>query len=276
MAYVAPTTRADGYVVTATVWNSDVVDNPIALKALIDALTASEQTTTATGGQDNFAPSAGYTINIRCTGAAPVFTGFSGGTAGRVLYLHCLGTSLKVTNEATSTAANQIICDSTNGQIVGANGVIMLVYDGTTSRWRASLLNAGIPVAFTPTIGGSGGQSGQAYTTQIGRYVQRGRQVQAWVNIVLSTLGTITTNAQIQSLPITSQNTTGLISTLAVGTWANFNTTITFLSGVLDANATAVTLRHIAGVAAASTFPVLQADLAATTQIVGEITYPID
>lgn len=33
MAYVAPTTRADGYVVPASVWNSDVVANPIAINA---------------------------------------------------------------------------------------------------------------------------------------------------------------------------------------------------------------------------------------------------
>lgn len=38
MAYVAPTSRSDGYVVDATEWNKNTVDNPIALKALIDAL----------------------------------------------------------------------------------------------------------------------------------------------------------------------------------------------------------------------------------------------
>ena len=37
MAYVTPTTRADGYVVDASEWNKNTVDNPIALKALIDA-----------------------------------------------------------------------------------------------------------------------------------------------------------------------------------------------------------------------------------------------
>ncbi len=38
MAYVVPTTRADGYVVDAAEWNKNTVDNPIALKALIDAI----------------------------------------------------------------------------------------------------------------------------------------------------------------------------------------------------------------------------------------------
>lgn len=125
---------------------------------------------------------------------------------------------------------------------------------------------------FTPTIGGSGGQSGQAYTTQNGNYIKVGKVVHAWVNIVLSTLGTITTNAQIQSLPFTSENTSGQIATFAIGTWANFTTTLSHLSGVMDPNATVITLRHAAA-AAQSTSPVLQADMAATTTIVGYICY---
>lgn len=129
---------------------------------------------------------------------------------------------------------------------------------------------------WTPTIGGSGGQSGQAYTTQVGTYVKIGKRVTCDFNIVLSTLGTVTTNAQIQGLPFTSQNTTDAIWTMSVGTWANFTTAITFLSGVLAANATVITLRHIAGAAAVSTSPVLQADLANTTQIVGSISYTAD
>lgn len=38
MAYVAPTSRSDGYVVDAAEWNKNTVDNPIALKALLDAI----------------------------------------------------------------------------------------------------------------------------------------------------------------------------------------------------------------------------------------------
>jgi len=33
MAYVAPTSRSDGYVVNASEWNKNTVDNPIALRA---------------------------------------------------------------------------------------------------------------------------------------------------------------------------------------------------------------------------------------------------
>lgn len=196
MSYVVPTTRADGYVVDASEWNKNTVDNPIALKAQVDAsdaaialLSGVEQTTTATGGQDNFAPSAGALVIIRCTGAAPNFTGFTGGVAGRRLILECLGTTLKVTDQATSTAANQIICESANGQIVGAKGRILLVYDDTTDRWRATVLDPGAPITPAFSAGDYTADTG-SWTVAAGdvatmAYQQRGKSV--WVAYTLNT-----------------------------------------------------------------------------------------
>lgn len=246
-------------------------------RAVVAADVSTEQTDATTGAQNDVAPSAGAFVVIRCTGAAPIFSGFTGGAAGRQLLLECLGTTLKVVDQATSSAANQIICESTQGQIVGVNGQILLTYDATTSRWRATVLNLGAPIAFTPTLGGSGGQSGQAYTTQLGRYQQQGRSVTAWVNLVMSTLGTVTSTAQIQSLPLTSQNTSGLISAFVAGTWAALGTNITWLGGTLDANVTAISLKYTdAAIGAPTPSNVLQANLTNTSQIVGSITYPIN
>ena len=245
-------------------------------RALVAADVATEQVYSSTGAQNDVAPSAGARVVILCTGAAPAITGFTGGAAGRQLLLVCKGTTLKVSDQTGSTAANQIICESTQGQIVGVNGQILLTYDATNSRWLAQLLSPGAPIAFTPTLGGSGGQSGQAYTTQLGRYQQHGRSVTAWVNLVMSTLGTITTNAQIQSLPLTSQNTTGLISTFSLSTWAALATNITWIGGILDANATAISLKYTdAAIGAGTPNNVLQANLGNTSQLVGSITYPI-
>lgn len=39
MAYVAPSTRTTGTLITAAIWNQDVVDNPIALRAGAIAIT---------------------------------------------------------------------------------------------------------------------------------------------------------------------------------------------------------------------------------------------
>lgn len=40
MAYVAPTTRSTGDLITAAIWNQDVVDNMIAVKTAVDGLQA--------------------------------------------------------------------------------------------------------------------------------------------------------------------------------------------------------------------------------------------
>src|SRR5688572_15972641 len=46
---------------------------------------------------------------------------------------------------------------------------------------------------WTPVIGGSGGTSGQVYTTQVGWYIKIGKLVTAGFRVQLSTLGTVTT-----------------------------------------------------------------------------------
>ena len=234
-----------------------------------------EQTYTSTGAQNDVAPSAGAMVIVLCTGAAPAITGFTGGAQGRKLLLVCKGTTLKVSDQTGSSAANQIICESTQGQIVGVNGQILLVYDTVSAKWRANLLSPGAPISFTPTIGGSGGQSGQVYTQQVGRYQQRGRSAQAWFDVELSTLGTITTSVQIQSLPLTSQNTTGLLSSVRIGSWTALTTAIVSMYGTMPVNGTAIT---IFGAAAAATgvTALVQADLSNTSQIIGSIDYPIN
>lgn len=61
---------------------------------------------------------------------------------------------------------------------------------------------------WTPTIGGSGGQSGQTYTGQSGQYVKIGQLVVASFALTLSAKGTITTSVQIQGLPFAAQTVT--------------------------------------------------------------------
>lgn len=250
MAYVTPTTRADGYVVDASEWNKNTVDNPIAVRTggiaiasqaandLIYASSATqlarlgagtagqflqtngsgsapsfesvlaEQTTTSTGAQNDFDLTKRRSI-LRCTGAAPSFSGFTvaGGApvAGDLVIIQCLGTTAKITNQDTnSTEANRIICDSTQGQIVGVNGAILLVYDGTTSRWRAVLLEAGAPVAYTPTWTAASVNPAIGNGTLTGKYVQRGKM--CWFNLRMVPGGTTTfgTGVYSWSLPLTA------------------------------------------------------------------------
>ena len=167
-----------------------------------------EQTTTATGGQNNFDLTSSCTF-LRCTGAAPNFTGFTvagaAPSAGDVAILDCLGsTSLKVTDQATSTAANQIICESTQGQIVGVLGRILLVYDGTTSRWRATVIDPGAALTYTPTWTGAGSNPSIGNGTLTGSYIQRGKI--CWVEIVCVAGGTTTFGSGVYSwaIPLTA------------------------------------------------------------------------
>ncbi len=125
---------------------------------------------------------------------------------------------------------------------------------------------------FTPTIGGSGGQSGQVYSTQAGSAIKIGKLVFAHFRVQLSTLGTITTNVQIQGLPFTSENTTNLSASLVIGLWQNMTSSYVYLSGRMEPNSTVITLCG-ATAAATSLANLAQADLSNTTYFDGFISY---
>jgi hypothetical protein len=57
--------------------------------------------------------------------------------------------------------------------------------------------------AWTPLIDGSGGTSGQSYTTQSGRYQRVGQVVHCQCVVKLSAKGTITGYARVSGLPLT-------------------------------------------------------------------------
>lgn len=161
--------------------------------AYISDLTS--ETTTATGTQNDYDLDAHWTY-LRCTGAAPVFTGFTcvGTTpvAGDVVILECLGTTLKVSNQTGSTAANQIITESAAGQIVGLNGKILCVYDGTTNRWRASVITPGAWITETFAAGNYTSSSGSwtvaAGDEKVRRYQQRGTSLTLIVSVGTSSV----------------------------------------------------------------------------------------
>jgi hypothetical protein len=183
-----------------TIVVGDQIAATITAKTLTDVeVTAPiEQTTSATGAQNNFDIDGPNTV-LRCTGAAPVFTGFTVDGAApkagdRVLIL-CLGTTAKVTNQDTgSTAANRIITPSTNGQIVGVNGAMLCVYDDTTDRWREYLIDPGAPVAVAFSAGDYTAASSMTWTVaegdvQVDTFVQRGTQLALVSTINTTTVG---------------------------------------------------------------------------------------
>ena len=90
MAYVAPTTRADGYVVTAAVWNSDAVANPIAInagaiaiasQAANDVLYASSATQLARLA----AGTSGQVLTTQGSGSAPIWADAGSGDNDQIV-----------------------------------------------------------------------------------------------------------------------------------------------------------------------------------------------
>lgn len=127
---------------------------------------------------------------------------------------------------------------------------------------------------FTPLFGGSTSETGQAYTTQLGRYIKVGKQVWVSGRITLSTLGTITGNVMIKGLPFTSSAAAFQMG-LCVIFWNAFTTAYVYLSATITASVTAAELRG--ATAAATELSVLaQANLAATSDIVFTGTYEAD
>jgi len=178
----------------------------------ISAVKLTPQSTTATGNQADFNLTQKFTY-LRCTGAAPVFGGFQvNGAApsdGDRVRIVCLGTTAKVAHQETgfeSVAAHRVICPSTTGQIVGVNGVMDLIYDGTTGRWRETVLEPGAPIDVAFSAGNFTGNGSMTWTVGSGdqdtfAYVQRGKVVTLFTSINSSTVGGTLNNRLNIALP---------------------------------------------------------------------------
>jgi hypothetical protein len=106
---------------------------------------------------------------------------------------------------------------------------------------------------------------------QVGRYVKIGKLVTVQCRVTLSTLGTITTNVQIQGLPFTAENTTNQVGT-GIVRWTSLTTAVVYLGGTVEPNSTAITI--VAAAAASTSLSALaQADLSATTSFDANVTY---
>jgi hypothetical protein len=123
---------------------------------------------------------------------------------------------------------------------------------------------------WTPAFGGSGGQSGQAYTGTAGQYVKIGQLVFLSGRIVLTALGTITGNVQITGLPYPAASSSW--GAITVGYHVNLTTAVVWLGGYADAGTSIISLlmKTAASTAAGG---VAQSDLSDTTQIIFSAVY---
>jgi len=113
------------------------------------------------------------------------------------------------------TASNFRISTAGNGIDFSANS--------NAAGMTSELLNDYEEGTWTPSFGGTGGQSGQVYVTQDGTYTKVGRLVTFQGNIALSTKGTITGFVKINGLPFTGLGTPSIKPATTIA----YNTQIT-------------------------------------------------
>lgn len=91
----------------------------------------------------------------------------------------------------------------TTGSLVVTLGQIVFPASQNASA-NANTLDDYEEGTFTPTVTGSGGQSGQTYSAQAGTYTKVGKRVSFELRVILSAVGTITGSVQVSGLPFAS------------------------------------------------------------------------
>lgn len=181
--------------------------------------------------------------------------GFSGLTAGTAYYLATIPGGL--------TAS-----PPTNARFMGVadSATSLILRPGPQS---AAIVRAG---QWTPVVGGSGGTSGQTYTTQLGSYFKVGGLVMAPFTIVLSAKGTITGNVEIQGLPFTVDSTVAMryISALV---WAGLGTTHVNVIARVVSGTTMAEVRSATTASGNNTVQLVTADLTNGSQFEGTLIY---
>ncbi len=125
---------------------------------------------------------------------------------------------------------------------------------------------------WTPTIGGTGGQSGQTYTVQQGDYVKIGKLVILHFNVTLSAKGTITSIAQIQGLPFTVENVAGFTAGQGLGFWTGLTSSFVYISAIPVVNTTTASLFGTTAAATGLT-SLAQGDLSNVCTLSGTLSY---
>lgn len=124
---------------------------------------------------------------------------------------------------------------------------------------------------WTPSFGGTGGQVGQAYTTQAGFYLKIGKLVIASYSVTLSTLGTLTGTVQLQGLPFTVENLSNY-SPVSAMFWSSMTSTFVNMIAIGIPNTTTATVAG-ATVAVVTLAARVQADFSATSNLTGTLIY---
>lgn len=123
---------------------------------------------------------------------------------------------------------------------------------------------------WTPVLGGTGGQSGQVYSGQIGKYTKVGKMVTVQCSVQLSTEGTITGSAQVSGLPFAASGSGNVAAACYFEALAtNWISVFALLSG----GSQVCLLRGNAAAGTATSTSLAAADISNTTLIIFSLTY---
>jgi hypothetical protein len=265
---------------TAVVVNESGADVDFRVEGDTDANLLFVDASTDRVGIGTSSPSVKFEINGRVLGESVV--------AGNALYVWSqnrmsLGASYGIESQQSSpfflltNSAQPIVFGTNNTERmrIDSSGYLRLAgggiqFNGDTAA--ANALDDYEEGTWTPVIGGSGGESGQSYTNQIGLYTKVGKIVTASFLCILSAKGTITGDVRIKGLPFTADATANQRGAGTVGVFFNFATNINWIGLVTTENATAANVIYTAA-AAANISDATTTQIGNSTRLDGTIVY---
>lgn len=171
--------------------------------------------------------------------------------------------------------------DASNGFDLGAewlntsSGQFFNCCDNTTGAavWDGEPRNLTLTLPWTPTITGSTGSTGIAYTTQIGYYQRVNNLVQANFYILLSSKGTASGTVQIANFPIANNSSTQSAKCAILFTDCTLSSGYTHMSADIAASAVIAPITEVgSGVQQAYDF----ANAMNTSSFSGTLIYQVD
>lgn len=259
----------NGTIINKAFIGSVIMDAIDAMYADDVILTASKviRRNTSDGSDSGFVGIAGGGAQANTRGASILAYGNEHATLPgiiRVLLGNIAGSKLSIENAAGAAAL-----EVSNAGIVSLPLGALLFPSSQVASSNANTLDDYEEGTFTPVGGGSGGTSGQTYTTQSGTYVKIGRLVLAWGKLVYSVKGTITSNFQFQGLPFTAGAESALV---VVGYFNALNANRMSINGFVSSGATAISAYGITA-AAAGMASLSTSDIGATSELTFATAY---
>jgi hypothetical protein len=158
MAYTPPTTRVNGELITASIWNTDLTANITAIHDIISVGTATELTISAgaitiTGGQ--------HTVDTEGDAASDDLDTINGGISSNFVLLRAENTARTVviknaTGNIHTIAGNDVTLDDIEKAALiffdGTNWLVIGDGTGAASTFYQTIQDAGTPVTQRPTF----------------------------------------------------------------------------------------------------------------------------